>query len=59
MTTTEIKSEKLKVGYEIWNTLTPMERYNKVIKFFTNEERKGINGLRRMAQFIIDNNITK
>jgi hypothetical protein len=59
MTTTEIKSEKLKVGYKIWNTLTPMERYNKVMKFFTNEERKGVNGLRKMAQFIIDNNITK
>lgn len=59
MTTTEIKSAKLKEGYKIWDSLTPMERYNKVIKHFTNEERKGVNGLRRMAQFIIDNNITK
>lgn len=59
MTTTEIKSAKLKEGYKIWDSLTAMERYNKVIKHFTNEERKGVNGLRRMAQFIIDNNITK
>jgi hypothetical protein len=26
---------------------------------FSNKDRKGVNGLRKMAQFIIDNNITK
>ena len=59
MTTTEIKSEKLKKGYQVWNALTPSERYNKVMINFTPEQRKGVNGLRLMAQFIIDNNITK
>jgi hypothetical protein len=59
MTTTEIKTAKLQQGYKIWDSLTPIERYNKVIVNFTNAERKGVNGLRKMAQFIIDNNITK
>lgn len=59
MTTTEIKTAKLQEGYKIWDSLTPMERYNKVMVNFTNAERKGVNGLRKMAQFIIDNNITK
>ena len=59
MTRTELKSEKLKSGYKVWDSLTPIERYNKVMKHFTLEERKGVNGLRRMSQYIIDNNITK
>ena len=59
MTTTEIKTAKLQQGYKIWDSLTPIERYNKVIVNFTNAERKGVNGLRKIAQFIIDNNITK
>jgi hypothetical protein len=59
MTTREIKSAKLKEGYQVWDSLSPMERYNKVMIHFTSEERKGVNGLRRMAQYIIDNNITK
>jgi hypothetical protein len=59
MTTTEIKSAKLKEGYKVWNSLTAIERYNKVMVNFTPEQRKGVNGLRLMAQFIIDNNITK
>ncbi len=59
MTTTEIKSAKLKEGYKVWNSLTAIERYNKVMVNFTHEQRKGVNGLRLMAQFIIDNNITK
>ena len=59
MSTTEIKTAKLQQGYKIWDSLTPIERYNKVIVNFTNAERKGVNGLRKMAQFIIDNNITK
>lgn len=59
MTTTEIKTAKLQEGYKIWDSLTPIERYNKVMVNFTNAERKGVNGLRKMAQFIIDNNITK
>ena len=59
LTQTEKKVSKLENGYKVWDSLTPMERYNKVMKNFTPSERKGINGLRRMAQFIIDNNITK
>ena len=59
MTNLEIKVEKLKDAYQIWDSLTPLEKYNKVMIHFTPKERKGVNGLRRMAQFIIDNNITK
>jgi hypothetical protein len=59
MTTTEIKSAKLQEGYKVWDSLSPIERYNKVMINFSNEDRKGVNGLRKMAQFIIDNNITK
>ena len=59
MTTTEIKSAKLQEGYKVWDSLSPIERYNKVMINFSNKDRKGVNGLRKMAQFIIDNNITK
>lgn len=59
MKTTETKTAKLQEGYKIWDSLTPIERYNKVMVNFTNAERKGVSGLRKMAQFIIDNNITK
>ena len=59
LTQTEKKVSKLESGYKVWDSLTPIERYNKVMKNFTPSERKGIKGLRRMAQFIIDNNITK
>ena len=59
LTQTEKKVSKLENGYKVWDSLSPMERYNKVMKNFTPSERKGINGLRRMAQYIIDNNITK
>ena len=59
MTTVETKVSKLEQGYKVWDSLSPMERYNKVMINFTPSERKGINGLRKMAQFIIDNNITK
>lgn len=57
MTTTENKVSKLEIGYQIWDSLTPMERYNKVMVNFTPAERKGVNGLRRMAKYIIDNGI--
>jgi len=59
LTPTELKVAKLENGYKVWDSLSPMERYNKVMINFTPSERKGINGLRKMAQFIIDNNITK
>ena len=59
MSRTENKVSKLEQGYKVWDSLTPLERYNKVMKHFTVAERKGVNGLRRMAQYIIDNNITK
>jgi len=59
LTPTEKKVSKLENGYKVWDSLSPMERYNKVMKNFTPSERKGVNGLRKMAQYIIDNNITK
>ncbi len=59
LTPTEKKVAKLEDGYKVWDSLSPMERYNKVMKNFTPSERKGVNGLRRMAKYIIDNNITK
>ena len=49
----------LEKGYKVWYSLSPMERYNKVMKNFTPAERRGIKGMRMMAQYIIDNNITK
>lgn len=58
LTATEKKVLKLKEGYKIWDSLTPMERYNKVMKHFTTKERKGVRGMRKMIQYIIDNNIT-
>jgi hypothetical protein len=58
MTTLEIKVSKLQKGYKVWDALTPMQRYELVMVNFTPSERKGINGLRKMAQYIIDNNIT-
>jgi hypothetical protein len=59
MTNTENKVAKLEQGYKVWDSLSPMERYNKVMVNFTPDERKGVNGLRRMAKYIIDNGITK
>lgn len=59
LTPTEQKVLKLEKGYKVWDSLSPMDRYNKVMKHFTPSERKGVNGLRLMAQYIIDNNITK
>lgn len=59
MTPTEKRVKKLAQGYEIWDSLSPMERYNKVMVNFTAEQRKGVKGLRKMAQYIIDNNISK
>lgn len=59
MSRTEKKVAKLEEGYKVWDSLTPIERWDKVMKNFTPSERKGVNGLRRMAQYIIDNNITK
>lgn len=59
LTPTEKKVLKLKDGYKVWDSLTPMERYNKVMKNFTPAERKGVKGMRKMVKYIIDNNITK
>ena len=59
MSRTENKVSKLEQGYKVWDSLTPMERYDKVMKHFTPAERRGVNGFRKMAQYIIDNNITK
>ena len=59
LTPTELKVAKLENGYKVWYSLSPMERYNKVMKNFTPAERKGVKGFRMMAQYIIDNNITK
>ena len=59
LTPTELKVAKLEKGYKVWDSLSPMERYNKVMKHFTADQRKGVKGMRMMAQYIIDNNITK
>ena len=59
LTPTELKVAKLENGYKVWDSLSPIERYNKVMKNFTTSERRGVKGMRMMAQFIIDNNITK
>ena len=59
MTTAQQKAAKVLEGYKVWNVLSPMERYEKVMIHFTNEERRGVSGMRKMAQFIIDNNISK
>ena len=59
LTPTELKVAKLENGYKVWDSLSPMERYNKVMKNFTPAERRGVKGMRMMAQYIIDNNITK
>ena len=59
MTTTELKVSKIENGYKVWDSLTPSEKYSKVMVNFTASERKGVNGLRKMAQYIVDNNITK
>ena len=50
MTNTENKVARLEQGYKVWDSLSPMERYNKVMVNFTPAERKGVNGLRRMAK---------
>ena len=57
MTAIETKVAKLEKGFQIWDSLTPMERYTKVMVNFTPAERKGVNGLRKMAKYIIDNGI--
>jgi hypothetical protein len=59
MTTAQEKAAKVLSGYKVWNVLSPMERYEKVMIHFTAEERRGVSGMRKMAQFIIDNNISK
>ena len=59
MTQTEERVSKLEKGYQVWDSLNPMERYNKVMVNFTPAERRGIEGQRRMVQYIIDNEITK
>jgi hypothetical protein len=59
LTATEKKVLFLEEGFKVWDSLSPLERYNKVMINFTPSERKGINGFRKMAKFIIDNNITK
>ena len=58
MTTLEIKVSKLAKGYKVWDALSPMQRYELVMVNFTPAERRGVNGLRKMAKYIIDNNIT-
>ena len=57
--TAEEKALKLKEGYKVWLSLTPIERYEKVMVNFTPKERKGVNGERRLMQYIIDNDIKK
>lgn len=59
MTKTEEKVLALEEGYKVWDSLSPIERYNKVMKYFTPKERRGMKGYRKMIQFIIDNQITK
>jgi hypothetical protein len=59
MTTAQQKAAKVLAGYKVWNLLSPMERYEKVMINFTAEERRGVSGMRKMAQFIIDNNVSK
>tara|TARA_R110000782_G_scaffold15408_1_gene45154 strand:- start:352 stop:546 length:195 start_codon:yes stop_codon:yes gene_type:complete len=59
LTPTEKKVAKLENGYKVWDSLSPINKYNKVMINFTASERRGVNGMRRMVQYIIDNNITK
>ena len=59
LTATEKKVLFLEEGFKVWDSLSPLERYNKVMINFTPSERKGVNGFRKMIKFIIDNNITK
>ena len=59
MTTAQQKAAKVLEGYNVWYSLTPMQRYEKVMIHFTADERRGVAGMRKMAQFIIDNNISK
>jgi hypothetical protein len=58
MTNLELKVSKLQSGYKVWYSLSPMQRYELVMVNFTPSERKGVNGLRKMVKYIIDNNIT-
>jgi hypothetical protein len=58
MTTLEIKVGKLESGYKVWYALSPMQRYELIMVNFTPAERRGVNGLRKMVKYIIDNNIT-
>ena len=39
MTATEKKVAKLEKGFQVWDSLTPMERYNKVMVNFSHTER--------------------
>ena len=57
--TAEEKTLRLKKGYDVWLSLTPMERYEKVMVNFTAKQRRGVKGERMMMQYIIDNNVTK
>lgn len=42
---------------EIWNKMSPMEKYEKVIQYIDVLKYKGIKGYRKCIQYIIDNNI--
>ena len=57
MTAIENKVNKLEEAYKVWDSFSPLERYNKVMKHFTPAERRGINGLRKMIKYISDNEI--
>lgn len=41
MTTTEKKVNKLESGYKVWDSMNPIQRYNKVMAHFSAEERRG------------------
>ena len=47
LTATEKKVLFLEEGFKVWDSLSPLERYNKVMINFTPSERKGINGFRK------------
>jgi hypothetical protein len=42
---------------EIWNKMSPMERYEKVIQYIDVLKFRGVRGYRKCIQYIIDNNI--
>lgn len=53
MTTTTQTLEATK----IWYKMSPMERYQKVIKNIPIKKLKGINGFRLCIKYIVENNI--